>query len=375
MPIRHIILALLLLLGAIPAYADDAPAKPKVAVFPLSGSATEKIRNQVGFSLRMKLNRDQTYEAIDGPTMDDFAGDAKINFDTTADEIKKLAADSGAVVIIWGQVDSGFGLWASIQLKILDLREKEPVAHELRKAVADPVDLRFAMEEVLKTIPGVKDFQHPSEEPVHHDEVSDAAFAKNPNLVVNGDFSKPGHWFGMYLADKWEVKNSDTPPGTNQVVINVGKAGNEDEPKTYLAMKLDKTCAENNGLACTSDAFRIKPDSKYRVTFLYRSAFPTTHVFVKGYTFGKDIAGKPKMSEIYRCQVPPGDATHGKWVLVECDFNPQHTVMPVVELKVDLYAYLHPGQVDFADVQVKEIGQQAAEDKLKDPALRPATQP
>ena len=145
--------------------------------------------------------------------------------------------------------------------------------------------------------------------------------------------------------------------------------------QTYLAMKLDKTCAENNGLACTSDAFRIKPDGKYRVTFLYRSQFPTTHVFIKGYTFGKDIAGKPKMREIYRCQVPPGDATHGKWVLVECDLNPQNTKLPVVELKVDLYAYLHPGEVDFADVQLKEIGRQTDADKLKDPDAAPSTKP
>ena len=72
----------------------------------------------------MKLNRDETYEAIDGPTMDDLTGDAKISFDTSADQIKKLAADSGASVIIWGQVDSGFGLWANAQLKILDLRKK-----------------------------------------------------------------------------------------------------------------------------------------------------------------------------------------------------------------------------------------------------------
>src|SRR5947208_1106406 len=58
--------------------------KPKIAVFPLGGDATPDMRERVGFSIRAKLDRDATYEPIDGPTMKDAVGDKQIDAKTDA---------------------------------------------------------------------------------------------------------------------------------------------------------------------------------------------------------------------------------------------------------------------------------------------------
>ncbi len=366
-----------------PAQPDnaDAPAKPKVAVFPLTGSADDKLRERVGFSLRMKLNRDATYEAIDGPTMKDLADESRtpINFDTADAAMKTLAADSGAAVLVWGQLDAGFGQLGQLHLKVLDLRQADPVAIEITKNLNEPTDVRFAVEEILKVLPGVKDFSHPSEEAVHHTPQTDAAWAKNRNLVVNGDFKMNGHWSGIYQADKWDIKFTEQLPRADGVVINTMPAVDDSDKSgnapRMLAMDLSKTCAENNGLACLSDEIAIQPKIKYRLQYRYFSEGPNTHVFIKGYTKGKDLAGKDALREAYRCQVPPAGGTDGKWVTVECDCNPQNTQHEITVLKIDLYAYLKPGKIMFADVILKEVGPQTDSDQLKDDGIKPATQP
>ena len=123
-----------------------------------------------------------------------------------------------------------------------------------------------------------------------------------------------------------------------------------------LAMNLSKGVAESNGLACLSDAIPIQAGMRYRLSFKYRSDGPTLHVFVKGYTTGKDIAGQPAEREDYRRQVPPSGTTDGQWKTVVCDLTPANPNFPVEHLPVDLYAYLSPGVVMFDDVQLKSIG-------------------
>ena len=77
------------------------------------------------------------------------------------------------------------------------------------------------------------------------------------------------------------------------------------------------------------------------------------------------------MREIYRRQVPPTDATDGKWVTITDELNPQHVVYPVQELRIDLYAYLHPGTVQFADIVLKAVGSQTRQ--AKDDAIKSVT--
>jgi hypothetical protein len=92
------------------------------------------------------------------------------------------------------------------------------------------------------------------------------------------------------------------------------------------------------------------------------------HVFVKGYA---TVAGEER--EVYRRQVPPSDATDGKWVTITDDMNPQNGRVAVESLRVDLYAYLKPGTVMFDDVIVKAVGKPSH--IAKDDAIKPAPSP
>jgi hypothetical protein len=222
-------------------------------------------------------------------------------------------------------------------------------------------------EGILQTISGVSTFEHPSETSVIHDPKSDALWAKNPNLVANGNFARAGGWEALYELEKYTAPVSDEFPATDKVCIyRMPKDGGGFTP--VLAMNLSLECAQNNGMACRSDLIRIKPSTRYRLSFAYRSEGPSLHVFVKGYTMAKNLEGKIVPQEIYRRQVPPSGKTGNAWVTIVDDCNPQNVAFAVQYLSVDLYAYLNPGRVMFKDVVLKEVGDQTR--KAVDPAIK-----
>ena len=379
---RSLLAALIALLhfATSPASADNAgAAKVKVAVFPLTGSASQGLRDKIGFALRTKLNDSGNFDAIDGPTMADLAATANdpISVKTPAEALTALAKDEVAVVLIWGEVNAGTG--TELHLRILDQREPDAKPHDVVKTVADPLtDMRFALEQALETIKGVDQFHHASEVSVTDDPAARALWAKNPNLLGNGDFSDSGLWTVLYQSEHYGPPLSTSLPAMDKVNIykmpgeGVAKANN------VLAMRLSEDCAANNGMACISDPFKIEPNTRYRIRFRYRSEGPTLHVFVKGYTPSVDIAGKAALRENYRRQVPPSGGTDGKWVTVVDDLNPQAISGTVKFLRVDLYAYLTPGVVMFDDVQVKAIGEMthhAKDDALGAPVSQPTAAP
>jgi hypothetical protein len=350
--------------------ADDK--KPKVAVFPLGGNTDADLRDRMGFSFRAKLDRQGTYNPIDGPTMSDIAAPATspITFDTPVADIKSLADGSGAVVLIWGDLNSGGGAVGTLRIHILDTREISPTPRAITKPIAQMEDVRFIVEGILETLPGVGKFAHVSDTPVVHDPQSDALWKTNPNLVVDGDFSQAGHWTAIYESEKYPVGFSDALPDVDKVAIYRMPGSDGAAGKNVLAENLSLECAQNNGMACLSDLIPIKPNTRYRLQFSYRSDGPTLHVFVKGYTMAKNIQGQWTPREIYRRQVPPSGGTNGQWVTVLDDMNPQHISFPVQYLSVDLYSYLNQGIVMFSDIQLRDVGEQtlhATDDAIKTP--------
>lgn len=369
---RIIILVSLWVTGA---WGGDAPpatkplvSKPLAAVFPLGGDAPQNVRAKIGFALREKLHRDGHYEPIDGPRMEDVAAllSRPADLASPVEELRQAATKVDATLLFWGQVN------ASSQGYILKTRWTQADAaadasEPMEQTIQQPTDLRFACEKVLEALPGVKEFEHPVVVSVFDDAEAKALWEKNPNLVVNGDFSQPGKWEAIYQSERYEPPVSQRPPATDKVVIlrltePGGKSNN------VLAMNLSKTCAENNGMACLSAAIPIQRDRRYRLSFRYRSDGPKLHIFVKGYTPAKDINGKPTEREIYRRQTPTSEKTNGQWVTITDDLNPQHVYFPVTTLRVDLYAYLNPGSVMFDDVVLKEVGQQTR--KGRDDAIK-----
>ncbi len=354
------------------AFGDAPKQKPRIAFFPIGGTVKEELRAKVGFSLRAKLDRTQLYDVISGPEMGDLAeaAEGEINAQTPAAAIRKLAEGSGASVLAWGEMNG-----TTLRIKLLDLREAEPRVQEISKEILEPTDLRFVSEEILETLPGVARFEHPNEEAVRNDATAEELWRTNPNLVANGDFADNGAWEGLYEAQKYSVKISDQPPARDKVLIwRIPQDAAGGKLNNVLAMNLSRTAAENNGLACLSAPFKIAPDTRYRLSFRYRSDGPKLHVFVKGYTMAENIKGEAAEREVYRRQVPPTGNTQGEWVEIVDELNPQHVAFPVTHLRVDLYAYLHPGQVLFDDVVIKAVGEQTRQAKdaaIKLPLSRP----
>jgi hypothetical protein len=359
----------LIALGCFASWSRADAEKPKVAVFPLAGTASDAARDKVDFALRAKLNRDGAYDAIDGPTMSDMAG-RPIPLSTASDDLKKLAGEEKPAVLIWGELDGQDVL--TLRLKILDLRQTAGEPSIVEKTIAQPTQLRFAVESALETIAGVKPFEHPDEAGITDDPAARALWDKNPNLLPDGDFATGGHWSALYRSEKYGAPIRDSLPDTDKVCIYRMPADAPDEkPRNVLAMRLSLDAAQSNGLACISESFPIELKTRYRIRFRYRSDGPTLHVLVKGYTAGKDLKGAPKDVENYRRQVPPSGSTDGKWVTVADDLNPQNPDTPVQTLRVDLYAYENAGLVMFDDVMVKAVGEQTHQ--AKDDALRPRT--
>jgi hypothetical protein len=350
------------------------PAKPKIAFFPLGGTAKEDLRDKCGFSLRAKLDRAGPYEVIDGPKMKDVAEQASdpITAATKPDQVKELGKLVDADVLVWGDLTNK-PEGAIMKIKVLDLREGPSARpHELSKIIKEPTDLRFVSEEILQTLPGVATFEHPIETAVWNDAAAEKMWQQYPNLVKNGDFSQAGHWKGIYMAEYYDVPISDKLPDIDKVVIYRMPDG-KSATNNVLAMNLSRTCAENNGMACLSDSIEVAPGERYRVSFRYKSDGPVLHVFIKGYTMFDNIEGKKVPREIYRRQVPPTGATNGQWVTIVDDLNPQHIAFPVQTLKIDLYAYLTPGVVMFDDVILKPVGKQtrkASDESIKKPIER-----
>jgi hypothetical protein len=357
-----------------------AADKPKVAVFPLAGTAPVDQRQAVGFSLRAKLDRDGHYEPIDGPTMDDLAGGKTPPLTAAPADLVKMAGDESPAVLVWGEMDGDVNTagGASLHLKLLDTREKGAAPKQVDQTLRHPTDMRFAVENVLGALKGVGPFGHPIENAVTDDPAAAALWKSNPNLVVDGDFAKSGAWTALLRADKYVVGVRDILPDTDKVEIlrhPDGRGGLQN----VLAMTLSKGVAESNGLACLSAPVPIRPGVRYRLKFRYRSDGPHLHVFVKGYVPGTDLAGASSDVQCYELQVPPSNPTGNKWATVTADLNPQNPVgPPPATLRVDLYAYLAPGTVMFADVELKAVGRQtrtAVDDALRNRVPAATSQP
>jgi hypothetical protein len=363
--LRETTVAILLALAL--ALAEPAWAKPVVAVFPIGGDGEPALRERIAMALRLKLDREGTYRPLDQFTMQDLAAEAgrPITASTDAALLKKVV-DQEADILIWGELTRQAGSQA-LHLLILDLREPDSPPRVYRSPIAAPTDARFAVEQAAEMLPGVKPFVHPNEEPVHRDEQSERLWADNPNLAPDGDFSQAGDWRAIYESEKYPPPISTAPaPVDKLVILKQGEA-------QFLQMHLSRYAADNNGLACLGGVIPIEPETRYRVAFRYRSNGPVARVFVKGYTMHTDLTGAKVEREIYRRQIEPVGDTRGEWVTIEHDLNPQHPTFPVQHLRVNLYAYLHPGIIEFDDVVLKAVGgptHRAEDEALKLPTTR-----
>ena len=348
--------------------AEETKGKPKVAVFPVAGEAAETVRERAGYVLRAKLDRTGLYEVLDGPRMQDLLkeNNAGVTMASTPQEVRALAKQVDADIVLWADLSG-----QKLQVNILDLRIADAPVQKVEGSVLDSWGLRIAADQVLEQVQGIPESEHPMEQRVWDDELSRRLWKEGPNLLVNGDFSTEGKWIGLYQSELYPVPMQDAMPPEDKVAI-VRKAG--EDGTGALVLHLSKYCAENNGLAAVSDPIQIKPNTRYRLSHKYKSDGPRVFVFVKGYTSYVGPTGDMTQREIYRRQAPVLEGTGNAWKTIVDDFNPQHVSLPVQEVRVEFYTYLHPGTVMIDDAVLKEVGGQTR--KGKDDAIKPvATRP
>lgn len=363
-----VIAALFVAISCNQLFADDAPVKPRVAVFPLGGNADAKLKEHVQFAFRAKLDRQGTYEPIAGPTMADLVGDKAVSFATPPATLRELADEEKPVILIWGDLEASDG-GHRLKLNVLDTREPSASPRVVTKTVKEETEFRFAIEQVLQTLKGVGAFDHPVEQSVWDDPQSRRLWASNPNLIPDGRFLQSTQWTTLYLDQEYAPPLASKLPEVDKVCIVKQTPAAGEPPHNVLAMNLSRECAENNGMACLSDFIKIEPNTRYRLQFKYKSEGPSLHVFVKGYTLARSAVGKgQEKRECYKRQVPPSGATGGKWITVVDDMNPQNPTFPVQYLRVDLYAYLSPGAVEFDDIQLRAVGAQT--EQIKDDSIK-----
>jgi hypothetical protein len=366
-------LAAVLLLTALCAAAGAASptTRPRVAVFPIAGSAAPSLRQQLAFALRSKLERGGQYDVLDGAIMDELAaaGPRPLNLATAPAALVELGQLVRASIFVWGEANTRDGT-TQIDLRLLDTRQSNASPQAITQTLRQPTDMRFVVEAVAEHLPNVA-FDRPVEQSVWDDATAQRLWAEGPNLVYNGDFGKPGQWLLLYQSRREVIQHAAGPPAPdNAAMIPHPEASG----RRVLAMNLSRTAAENNGLACVSDPIEVATGMRYRLAFRYRSDGPALHVFVKGYAMVAAADGTRTEREVYRRQVPPSGPTSGRWVQVVDDLNPQNPSLPVQFLRIDLYAYLQPGAVLFDDVVLKAVGsatRQAQDEALDRPATRP----
>jgi len=126
-------------------------------------------------------------------------------------------------------------------------------------------------------------------------------------------------------------------------------------------MRVSKSVAENNGLACESTWIPVEQGKKYRFTPSTTPPAPPPASSSRG------LPRSPTSSATPRTPNPPAASStapnpprkkNAGWDLIEMDFTPppSKTTDPKIQwLRVDLYIYLAPGDVFFDDITVKKI--------------------
>jgi hypothetical protein len=208
----------------------------------------------------------------------------------------------------------------------------------------------------------------------HSDPVAEARFASRPNLVADPGFEehsadkKSKDWDAILGPDHYappvlSVEEAQKLAQDKVAIVPKTLAGDAAEKDGHcLLLRVSKNVAESNGLACISTWIPVEQGKKYRFTCKCFSKGPTTHLFINGYATNPDKYGDKNDPEAtrrqyYRAQVAP--TKQGKnFELLEMDFTPSSLkpTDPKIEwIRIDLYAYLHPGDIFFDDIVVKKL--------------------
>lgn len=325
----------------------------------------------VGDLVAKKLEREGGFAVPEMADVRDLCSTNQIKLapDTPLDKVKE---------VVRGTFDGDIAIWGSIErveLEIYDLVIKcvdftsgpEPkVIYEktARTNSAGEISHLYVKEMLAKL------YGRGEQGPKPVDQLVEAAWAKNPNLVKGSDFERGsgGVPFG------WESRAGQQREPLGREVTWIPEVGNT--KNQVVRFTLDRAVAESTGVMYYSDFFPVTEGATYRFQVRYRTNGPSPKVFIKCYDeMGSEYkensaptrlkAKRPSGSkeylpeegqrrEVYRSQQ---NLKGGKnvWNVQTEDFTPKHTKYSPKWGRVMLYAYLSPGVMEWDDVVIKEI--------------------
>lgn len=269
-------------------------------------------------------------------------------------------------------LDSDETIAGTVKSRTLTLRLYEGTKLAKTSTIEIPDDKtspKLAVEKIVSDLTGASFAVLRQTEADHSDPAAEKRFATNPNLVENPGFEGDAKaWHAILAADDYAPPQLSEDAAKNlpkdKVAIVPSSAAGVDKNAVghCLMMRVSKPIAESNGLACVSTWINVEQGKKYRFSVKYHSDGPVARLFLKGFALKPDQFGDKSdpeavRREYYRAQVLPRDKNKA-WDLIEMDFTPESlkpTDPPIQWMRLDLWVYLHPGDIFFDDVTLKKL--------------------
>jgi hypothetical protein len=291
---------------------------------------------------------------------------ATIGPDTTLEEVGRVVRDGfDADVGIWGKMERVEGFeWDVYDFTIycVDFSGEEPnILYEAvnkRTEVVSEVPYIY-VKNALDRLYGRQDFGAPSV-----DLIAEEKWRTGPNLIAGGDFQHGSN--GVPIGWESRAGQHREPLGN----LASWTSDPSDPQNRIIQFQFGPGVGNGYGVMYYSYPTPIDEGAKYRFQCRWRTSGPAVKIFIKcydlmdtGYIVEEnnsvgassqyESAGK-QLRECYRAQFN----LHGPkntWNTHTQDFTPRHTKYDPRMAKVDLYAYLGGGTVDFDDVIIRLI--------------------
>lgn len=297
--------------------------------------------------------------------------------DTPLEEVKRAVRETFAADIgVWGRVELAPGH----ELEIYDLTIKcVDFSHEPDpKVIYEKTARTNSVSEIPHLyVKQMLDELYEREDvgPAPIDALAEENWKNNPNLITGGDFERgsggvPNGW------DSRGGQNRDPLGGLVKWTTESGYANNK-----VIRFEFGPGVGNGTGVMYYSDWFPVEEGARYRFQCRYRTNGPTPKVFIKCYaemgseyrpedqrgpSGGSYVPEEAQRRECYRSQQQLKGSKNAWHVHTE-DFTPKHTKYTPKWGRVDLYAYLGGGVVEWDDVVLKQIVPASPSASHKDP--------
>lgn len=336
--------------------------------------------SKVGEMIWTKLDREGGVvipeSTLDVDTVCDMLG-VTVGPDMPLEEVGRIVREEfEADIGIWGSMERVPGFeWDVYDFTIycVDFSDEEPnILYEVENARTEVVSEvpYIYIKTALDRLYGRRDYG-----PTPEDPIAEEKWRTNPNLIVGGDFQRGSSGVPM----GWEGRAGQFREPLGGLASWTSDAS---EPENrIIRFRFDAGVGNGYGVMYYSHPTPIDEGATYRFQCRWRSNGPAVKIFIKCYDLmdtgyiveGNDSVGASaqyestgrQLRECYRAQFNLSGPKN-TWNTHTQDFTPRHTKYTPRFAKVDLYAYLGAGVVDFDDVIIREIIPTSPGDSEKD---------